>query len=186
MSGGKGGKTKTPSLEQQMAAQQQAIEMSRPKPINLQTEGYGGMGINLPANPMGMGTKVTGQGLNAPGWMQGDWAMPAWGQQAPNVGAAMMQQAQMGQYAPQASAPGGGKGKAGKLSRSTNPGSPTGEFSPWAQAIQARIGQTGNGQWNPPAQKVSPNLGKGPAGLGQMDQQTLQNLYGLGQNSPQG
>jgi hypothetical protein len=41
---------------------------------------------------MAMGTPQTGMGLQAPGWATGDWAMPWWGQQAPNVGAAMLQQ----------------------------------------------------------------------------------------------
>ena len=103
-SGGKGGK-KGPSMQQQLEAQRQALEMARPKDVQLQTTGWGGMGVNAPANPMQMGTAVTGQGLQAPSWAQGDWAMPWWGQQAPNVGAAMMQAAQQGPYAPQPQAP---------------------------------------------------------------------------------
>jgi hypothetical protein len=90
-SGGKGGK-KGPSMQEQLAAQQQAIEMSRPKPVDLQTSGWGGMGVNAPANPMQMGSVAAGQGLGPPAWAKGDWEMPWWGQQAPNVGAAMMQQ----------------------------------------------------------------------------------------------
>lgn len=89
--GGKGGK-KGPSMQEQLAAQQQALAASRPKEVQLQTTGWGGMGVNAPKDPMSMGTAVTGQGLQAPSWAQGDWAMPWWGQQAPNVGAAMLQQ----------------------------------------------------------------------------------------------
>lgn len=93
MSGGKGGKSsKGPSMQEQLAAQKQAIEMSRPSQLNLQTQGYGGMGYNMPDKPFQMGTPQTGQGLTPPDWMQGDWAMPAWGKEAPNVGAALLMQ----------------------------------------------------------------------------------------------
>jgi hypothetical protein len=109
--GGKSGKSKGPSLQEQMAAQQQAIEMARPKDVQLQTTGWGGMGPNIPANAMGMGTAVTGQGVTAPGWATGDWAMPWWGQQAPNVGAAMMQQAKQAAPQPPSAAPAQGGGQ---------------------------------------------------------------------------
>jgi hypothetical protein len=98
--GGKGGK-KGPSMQEQLAAQQQAMAMAKPSPVQLQTSGYGGMGINLPQNPQQMGTAATGIGTQAPSWMQGDWAAPWWGQQAPNVGAAMMQQQDPAAYAAQ-------------------------------------------------------------------------------------
>jgi hypothetical protein len=52
---------------------------------------------------MGMGSPSTGQGLAPPDWMRGPFAMPSWGQQAPNVGAAMLQQHGGGGY------PGGGQ-----------------------------------------------------------------------------
>jgi hypothetical protein len=99
MSSGKGGKSKQPSAQQMMQMQMQMNEASRPTPVNLQTQGWGGMGYNMPANPMAMGSPATGQGLAAPNWATGDWAMPWWGQQAPNVGAAMMQQQNPQAYA---------------------------------------------------------------------------------------
>jgi hypothetical protein len=49
---------------------------------------------------MSMGTEATGKGLAPPSWMQGDvWGAPWWGQQAPNVGAAMLQQQDPEAYA---------------------------------------------------------------------------------------
>jgi hypothetical protein len=45
-----------------------------------------------------MGSPSTGMGAGPPDWAKGAWAMPWWGQQAPNTGAAMMQQQGMGGY----------------------------------------------------------------------------------------
>ena len=77
-----GSKARTPQHTQQMP----------PPQTQLNTTGWGGMGPNMPQNPMQMGSHQTGIGTGAPAWAQGDFAMPWWGQQAPNTGAAMMQQ----------------------------------------------------------------------------------------------
>lgn len=66
--------------------------VSAPAFPDISTTGYGGMGYNTPDNPMSMGSVSTGQGLTAPSWMNNWFSMPEWGQQAPNVGAAILQQ----------------------------------------------------------------------------------------------
>jgi len=154
--GGKGGKAaKAPSMEEQLAAQQKAIEMSRPEQIQLQTSGYGGMGINMPKNAMGMGTPETGTGVTPPSWAQGDWAMPWWGKQAPNVGAAIMQQA---------SGAGGGGGGGGGMGGGYGGGGGGGGGGGMPPGFGGfgRFGRTGEfGEELFPAQKVGPDLGKG-------------------------
>jgi hypothetical protein len=77
-----GSKAKTP----------RQIQQTPPPQTQLNNTGWGGMGPTIPQNPMQMGTPQTGVGTGAPAWAQGDFAMPWWGQQAPNVGAAMLQQ----------------------------------------------------------------------------------------------
>ena len=110
MSGGKGGSsggggsTSTTNIKQ-----------SKPSPVVLPTspwEGGGnwqGLGFSMPSNPATMGTPATGQGLTPPAWAaQGSpFAMDWWGKQAPNVGAALLQQQGFGQYAPQTTTPPG-------------------------------------------------------------------------------
>jgi hypothetical protein len=133
-SGGKGGKSGGGDAQQQLAAQQAAMAAAKPNQIPLKTTGWGGMGYNLPANPMQMGTPETGQGLTPPGWAQNDWSMDWWGKQAPNVGAAMLQQQGWGPYAqPQ---PGAGTGT-GTGTGTTKP------LSPWEQFMQSRSGRRG-------------------------------------------
>lgn len=72
--------------------------------VEIPTTGYGGMGYNLPANPAAMGTPATGQGNGAPDWMSGFFDAPWWGQQAPNIGAAMLQEQGWGPYGDQGGA----------------------------------------------------------------------------------
>lgn len=175
--GGKSSKSKGPSLQEQMAAQQQAIENSRPKPVELNTTGWGGMGPNLPKDPMNMGTAVTGQGVTAPGWAQGDWAMPWWGQQAPNVGAAMMQQAGQGQYAKPEQAPAPAPSQGG--------GQPQ-QMDPRLQGLMARRRGRMFGK-GPMSANNDGQLGYTFADLQQQDQFAgMQPYYGPAYQGPQG
>lgn len=100
MSGGKGG-------DDGGSKSTTTIKQSKPSPVVLPEGPFSGLGFNLPANPGQMGTPATGQGLTPPAWAaQGSpFAMDWWGQQAPNVGAALLQQEKWGPWAP-ASAPG--------------------------------------------------------------------------------
>ncbi len=65
------------------------------------TTSWGGMGYNYPEDPLSMGTPGTGQGLQQPAWANTPWFDMSgwWGQQAPNVGMALMQQQGQGPYA---------------------------------------------------------------------------------------
>lgn len=55
--------------------------------------GFAGTGPTMPmGNPQTLGRAATGNGLAAPEWATNWFAMPWWGQPAPNVGAAIMQQ----------------------------------------------------------------------------------------------
>lgn len=75
------------------------VQAVPPPEVNLQTSGWGGMGYNLPASPWAFGSPQTGVGVYPPGWMQGHFAAPWWGQQAPMVGATLAQQQNPAAYA---------------------------------------------------------------------------------------
>jgi hypothetical protein len=92
---------------------------------DIPTSGYGGMGYNIPANPLGMGSTIAGKGLAPPNWMTGAFAAPWWGQQAPNVGAAMLQQLDPQAYA-----------RLGQPSQqNTNPLGDLEQFKAWQKAV---------------------------------------------------
>jgi hypothetical protein len=63
------------------------------------------VGYQFPQNPGAIGSASTGIGTGAPDWAQGAWAMPWWGQSAPQTGQAILQAQQQGAYAPMAPAP---------------------------------------------------------------------------------
>jgi hypothetical protein len=80
------------------------VQASSPPSVNLTTTGYGNQGYQLPADPASMGSTAAGMGTGPPAWAQGHFAMPWWGQAAPNVGQAIMQ-ANPSMYGPYNQAP---------------------------------------------------------------------------------